>query len=51
MRISFLLPLVFLALAGCVTSVHEPPAQATVVTPSPQVTYTQPSTTTVVRTP
>ena len=53
MRISFLIPLAFLALAGCVTSVHEPPAQATVVTPAPQpqVTYTQPSTTTVVRTP
>jgi hypothetical protein len=51
MRISFLLPLVFLGLAGCVTSVHEPPAQATVVTPAPQATYTQPSSTTVVRTP
>ena len=54
MRISFLIPLMFLGLAGCVTSVHEPPAQATVVTPAPQATYVapaQPSSTTIVRTP
>jgi hypothetical protein len=53
MRISFLLPLVFLGLAGCVTHVREssPPASATVVTPAPQATYTAPSSTTVVRTP
>ena len=57
MRISFLLPLVFLALAGCV-DVHEhatPPQSATVVTPAPapSATYVAPppSTTTVVRTP
>jgi len=51
MRISFLIPLMFLGLAGCVTNVREPPSQATVVTPAPQATYTAPSTTTVVRTP
>lgn len=53
MRISFLLPLAFLGLAGCVTHVHEstPPAAATVITPAPQATYTAPSTTTIVRTP
>jgi hypothetical protein len=51
MRISFLIPLMFLGLAGCVTTVREPPAQATVVTPAPTVTYATPSTTTVVRTP
>lgn len=55
MRISFLLPLAFLALAGCV-DVHEHPTPqptATVVTPAPQATYVAPtpSTTTVVRTP
>ena len=52
MRISFLIPLMFLGLAGCVTNVREPqPASATVVTPAPTVTYATPSTTTVVRTP
>jgi hypothetical protein len=51
MRISFLIPLMFLGLAGCVTSVHEPPAQATVVQPAPVATYAAPSSTTVVRTP
>jgi hypothetical protein len=56
MRFSFLLPLTFLALAGCV-DVHEhpnPQPTATVVTPAPapQATYVAPgSTTTVVRTP
>lgn len=58
MRISFLLPLVFLGLAGCV-DVHEhgtpPPATATVVTPAPVPTTTYvapaPPTTTIVRTP
>jgi hypothetical protein len=56
MRISFLLPLVFLGLAGCV-NVHENPAPqptSTVVTPAPppQATYVTPgSTTTVVGTP
>jgi hypothetical protein len=56
MRISYLLPLAFLALAGCV-NVHEHPSPqptATVVTPAPQpqATYVAPdSTTTVVRTP
>jgi hypothetical protein len=53
MRISFLIPLMFLGLAGCVTHVREssPPASATVVTPAPQASYAAPSTTTVVRTP
>jgi hypothetical protein len=58
MRISFLLPLAFLGLAGCV-NVHEhpnPQPTATVVTPAPapQATYVapaEPGTTTVVRTP
>ena len=55
MRISFLLPLVFLGLAGCV-DVHEhstPARTATVVTPAPSATYVAPapSTTTVVRSP
>jgi hypothetical protein len=58
MRISFLLPLAFLALAGCV-NVHErpnPQPTATVVTPAPapQATYVapaEPTTTTVIRTP
>jgi len=56
MRISFLLPLVFLGLAGCV-DVHEhpnPTPAATVVTPvpAPTATYVAPvPTTTIVRTP
>jgi hypothetical protein len=56
MRISFLLPLVFLSLAGCV-DVHEranPAPAATVVTPAPAptATYVTPApTTTIVRTP
>jgi len=56
MRMTYLLPLVFLGLAGCV-DVHEHPAPqptATVVTPAPapQTTYVTPgSTATVVRTP
>lgn len=58
MRMSFLLPLVFLGLAGCV-DVHEhrtPPATATVVTPAPAPTTTYvapapPTTTTIVRSP
>ena len=57
MRISFLLPLVFLGLAGCV-DVHEhpnPAPAATVVTPAPAPTATYvapaPPTTTIVRTP
>jgi len=58
MRISFLLPLAFLALAGCV-NVHEhpnPAPQATVVTPAPAPTTTyvtpaQPTTTTIVGNP
>jgi hypothetical protein len=58
MRISYLLPLVFLGLAGCV-DVHEhaaPTPTSTIVTPAPAPTATyiappQPNTTTVVRTP
>ena len=59
MRISLLLPLVFLALAGCV-DVHEHPSPrpaATVVTPAPApaTTYVAPAppptSTTIVRTP
>lgn len=57
MRITFLMPLVFLGLAGCV-DVHEHPAPrptATVVTPAPQPQSSYvapaPSTTTVVRSP
>jgi|KBSMisStandDraft_5_1062788.scaffolds.fasta_scaffold1460591_1 hypothetical protein len=57
MRISFLLPLVFLGLVGCV-DVHEraPTPTATVVTPVPAPTATYiapapPTTTTIVRTP
>jgi hypothetical protein len=55
MRITFLLPLVFLGLAGCV--VHEQPMRAaTVVTPVPAPTATYvapaaPTSTTIVRTP
>ena len=57
MRISLLLPLVFLGLAGCI-DVHEhpnPAPAATVVTPAPAPTATYvapaPPTTTIVRTP
>jgi hypothetical protein len=57
MRISFLMPLVLLGLAGCV-DVHEhpnPTPAATVVTPAPAPTATYvtpaPPTTTIVRTP
>jgi hypothetical protein len=56
MRISFLLPLVVLGLAGCV-DVHEhpnPQPAATVVTPAPTATYVAPApptSTTIVRTP
>ena len=54
MRISFLLPLVVLGLAGCV-DVHEHPSPqpaATVVTPAPTATYVAPPTsTTIVHTP
>jgi hypothetical protein len=56
MRISFLLPLIFLGLAGCV-DVHEHPTPrpaATVVTPAPAppTTYVAPGPgSTVVRTP
>ncbi len=55
MRISYLLPLIFLGLAGCV-DVHEhanPTPAATVVTPAPTATYVAPAppTTTIVRTP
>ena len=58
MRISFLLPLVFLGLAGCI-DVHEHPAPtptSTIVTPAPAPTATYvapaaPTTTTVVRSP
>jgi hypothetical protein len=58
MRISFLLPLVFLGLAGCI-DVHEHPTQtptSTIVTPAPAPTATYvapapPTTTTVVRSP
>jgi len=57
MRISFLLPLVFLGLAGCV-NVHEranPQPAATVVTPVPAPTATvvtpAPPTATVIQTP
>jgi hypothetical protein len=57
MRISFLLPLLVLGLAGCVVHEHNtPPASAIVVTPAPapQATYVAPpapSSTTIVRTP
>ena len=53
MRLGFLLPLVFLALAGCI-DVHthpNPPATATVVTPAPSTTYVEPAPATVVHTP
>lgn len=58
MRISFLLPLAFLGLAGCV-NVHEhpnPQPTATVVQPAPAPTTTyvtpaQPTTTTIVGNP
>jgi hypothetical protein len=56
MRISYVLPLVFLGLAGCV-DVHEhpnPTPAATVVTPvpAPTATYVAPApSTTIVRTP
>ena len=57
MRISWLLPLVFLTLTGCI-DVHEHPAPqptATVVTPAPPPTTTYvtpaPPGSTVVRTP
>ena len=55
MRVTMLLPLIFLGLAGCV-AVHErhDPAPATaVVAPAPTATYVTPAptTTTVVRTP
>jgi hypothetical protein len=56
MRYSFLLPLIFLGLAGCVVANPAPapaPANTTYVTPAPtSTTYTTPtSSTTVVRTP
>ena len=58
MRISFLFPLVFLGLAGCI-DVHEHPTAtptSTIVTPAPAPTAAYvapapPTTTTVVRTP
>ena len=57
MRISLLLPLIFLGLAGCI-DVHEhpnPTPAATIVTPAPAPTATYvspaPPTTTIVRTP
>jgi hypothetical protein len=56
MRISFLLPMVFLGLAGCIDVHEHPTPTSTVVTPAPAPTATyvapaQPNTTTVVRTP
>jgi hypothetical protein len=57
MRISFLLPLVFLGLTGCVVHEHSsPPSSATIVTPAPapQATYVAPaapSSTMIVRSP
>ena len=56
MRITYLLPVAFLALAGCVNVHPNPTPSATVVepTPAPATTYVapaQPTTTTVVRTP
>ena len=56
MRIAFLLPLVFLSLAGCIDVHEHPTPTSTVVTPAPAPTATYvspapPSTTTVVRTP
>jgi hypothetical protein len=56
MRISFLLPLVMLGLAGCVDVHPAPQPSATIVTPAPAptATYVTPApttTTTVVRTP
>jgi hypothetical protein len=54
MRLSLLLPLVMLGLAGCV-DVHEhpnPTPSATVVQPAPSTTYVAPTpSTTVVHTP
>ncbi len=56
MRISFLVPLAFLVLAGCV-DVHEHPTPrptATVVQPAPTATYVAPApptSTTIIRTP
>jgi hypothetical protein len=50
MRVSLLLPLVFLALGACVTESARPP-QATTTTyviPSPTTTYVSPPTTTYV---
>jgi len=56
MRFSFMLPLIFLGLTGCVVEHSTPPATpvtTTYVTPAiPTTTYYAPgSTTTVVRTP
>ncbi len=56
MRFSFLLPLLFLGLAGCVNVERDaPPRSATIVTPAPAPTATYvapaPPTTTIVRTP
>jgi hypothetical protein len=54
MRYSMLLPLVFLALAGCVVTNPTPAPTTTYVTPptTTSTTYTTPTnTTTVVRTP
>jgi hypothetical protein len=57
MRFSLLLPLVFLALAGCVTVDHGPASPATTTTtvipaqPTAYVAAPNTSTTTVIRTP
>ncbi|MEJ0017316.1 MAG: hypothetical protein WDN25_12250 [Acetobacteraceae bacterium] len=56
MRISFLLPLIALSLAACVTNVRDnpTPTSATVVQPMPTATVVSPApttSTTIVRTP
>jgi hypothetical protein len=55
MRIAYVLPLVFLGLAGCIDVHEHPTPTSTIVTPAPAPTATYvtpaPPTTTVVRTP
>jgi hypothetical protein len=54
MRITWLIPLAFLGLTGCVLETHTPtaPTSTTYVTPAPATAYVAPApTTTVVRTP
>jgi len=58
MRIAFLVPLLFLTLAACVSVEREPPRTATVIAPAPAPTTTYvtpapppPTSTTIVRSP